>query len=209
MPIAVDDVLLPPEIEVESIGRVLTDTAIDTSEGGAEQREPWLLAGREGFDLKFGRLHAAFLRNLFRTQLGPLRPFLIDHLDDDVVTNVVLAKVTSGGVTKSRLRQAYETRKTSDDTLIRTSYIPIYRYATGALTITVDDVVTVPASVVDGVVSFGSVIGGTVRATITKFYKIVRFADDEFTTTWHCDDIRTVESCRLIGVLYPSLIVPD
>lgn len=212
MAIEVDDVLVPANVQVESIGGLRTDTAINTSDGGLEHRNAWLPITPERFMLKWGNEqplsgpnNVVIMRNLFRTCIGPLRAFLIEDKDDNVATNVALESVTSGGVTCCQLRQAYTNTA-------RTVYRPIYRFSTDAITVTVDDVpVTegVDFTESDGVLTFTDEFTGPVRATVPKFYKIVRFEDDELTITRKVGDIREIQSCRVISVLFPNQIEAD
>lgn len=205
MPLAIDNILLPA-VQVQSMGGVATDSAISASDGGIEQRNAWWPTQKEKFTLKIGPPNVPLLRRLFRTQDGPVYNFLIDHFpDDDVVVNVVLEKITSGGVTKCQLRQAYTQGA-------RTVYRPIHRIAgsPGILTVTIDTVPTLAftgGNATDGVLTFESVVGGTIRVSIPKFYKVVRFAEDRLTISRRAGVIRDIQSCIVVSEIFAPQIV--
>lgn len=205
MAIGVDNVLLPANVQAMSVGGLASDTAIDASTGGLEQRDGWLPTQFEKFNARFGPNEVPTLRAMFRCSLGPVRSFLIDDLDDDIVSDIVQQKNTAGGVTVIQLRQGYTQGAI-------TVYRPVHRFSSAAITITVDGTPTssyTGGNATDGVLTFSSLIGGEIRATIPKFYKIAHFAEDRLTITREMGAIREIQSCSVISEILPPQIDAD
>lgn len=203
----IEEVVLPSRVVTESSGSILTDTVIVTRARGIETRRARVVVPYERFTLKFHAGQAPLVEDLFRTELGPVRQFLFDHLDDNVATEVELEKITVGGVTTAQVRQAYESRSVYTDAVIRTVYQPLYRFKTDTLVVTVDDVpVTegVDFTESDGLLIFNEIVSGTIKASC-GFYKVVRFEDDQLELVWGDFDQRKIASCRVYSLIYPQL----
>lgn len=206
MAIVVDDIVLPGAVLADAAASLLTSTSIIRAAGGIEQRRTQMPVPRERFTLHYKGDAVAFMRTLFRTQQGPLIPFLFDDIDDNVATNIILQKVTVAGVTVCQLAQVYQSINTYTAAVERSAAMPVFRLKAGTLEVTVDDVaVTDPAdySEADGLITFTSLIADEVKASF-EFYKIVRFADDTFDVSWVDEGIRELGSCPIISIVLPT-----
>lgn len=204
MALDIADILLPPDVVKGTSASIRFYTALAPRRAhGFQKRRARRGTPIESFNLKFYTTKVAFLRNLYRNVNGKKTPFKFDHIFDDVLDDVELEKVTVGGVTTCQLRQAYVTRNFRDNSIVRTTYQPVYRYLAGSLTIKIDGTPTLSFTEVDGLLTFGSVISGLITASTPKYYKVVRFDDDQLSTNWKHSNFRTIDSCRVVSLIFP------